>query len=210
MPGGRPVEVGNRDLIGSRLEKLYRQERRRTAALKLLGYLSVLVASFLVTLLVLQHSEQTNNLKRAAVREAYKEVEFAQTKAVPTVSGFRVYSPSTGTNAIQLPDRAFDGSQSPDSFWEANPFPIDLIVILIQPRVLSTYTISAGELTNRMPRSWVLEGFSEDRTLITLDRQEGVESWRPDETRSFRIEAAAPVNALRFQFRAGFENAMRS
>jgi hypothetical protein len=56
-----------------------------------------------------------------------------------------------------------------------------------------------------MPTTWVLEGLSEDRAWIPLDQQKGVTRWGPEETRRFRIEPAVPVNALRFQFRAGFD-----
>jgi hypothetical protein len=206
MLSGWPNKVGGRDSTSSRLEEFRRQQRRRTKALRLIGYFCVLVGSFSATQLIFYLNDESEELKRAALREALTEVESAQSKAVPVVSGFRVYSPSTGAGDHFSPDRAFDGSRNPNSFWEAHHFPVSLIALLPQSRILSTYTISAGAITNRMPTTWVLEGFSEDRALwITLDQQKGVSPWGPDETRSFRIETAVPVNALRFQFRAGFD-----
>lgn len=206
MLSDRSNEVGDRDSTGARLEEFRRQQRRRTKALRLIGYFCVLIGSFSATQLIFYLNDLSEESKRAALREALMEVETARSKAVPVVSGFRVYSPSTGTGDPFSPDRVFDGSRNPNSFWEAHYFPVNLIALLPQPRILSTYTISAGEIANRMPTTWVLEGFSEDRALwITLDQQKGVSRWGPDETRSFRIKTAVPVNALRFQFSAGFD-----
>jgi hypothetical protein len=207
MLSDRPNEVGGRDSTVSRLKEFRRQQRRRTKTFRLIGYFCVLMGSFSATLLIFYLNDESDELKRAALREALMEVELARSKAVPVVSGFRVYSPSTGTGDLFSPDRAFDRSRNPNSFWEAHHFPVNLIALLPQSRILSTYTISAGEITNRMPTTWILEGFSEDQALwITLDQQKGVSRWVPDETRSFQIEAAVPVNALRFQFRAGFDS----
>lgn len=206
MGSGWPNEVGGRDSTGSRFEEFRRQQRRRAKAFRLIGYFCVLIGSFSATQLIFYLNDESEELKGAALREALMEVESARSKAVPVVSGFRVYSPSTGTGDLFSPDRAFDGSRNPNSFWEAHHFPVNLIALLPQSRTLSTYTISAGEITNRMPTTWVLEGFSEDGALwITLDQQKGVSRWAPDEARSFRIETAVPVNALRFQFLAGFD-----
>ena len=206
MLSGRPNEVGDRDSTGARLEEFRRQQRRLTKALRLIGYFCVLIGSFSATHLIFYLKDQSEDLKRAALREALMEVQSARAKAVPVVSGFRVYSPSNGTGDPFSTDRAFDGSRNPNSFWEAHHFPVNLIALLPQSRILSTYTISAGAITNRMPTTWILEGFSEDRALwTTLDQKKDVSPWAPDETRSFRIEIAVPVNALRFQFRAGFD-----
>jgi hypothetical protein len=145
-------------------------------------------------------------LKRAALSTLYKEVELAQSNATPTVSGLRVFSPSARAGDTHLPDRAFDQSQNLDSFWEAEHFPVDLVVILPKPQVLNAYTISAKELTNRMPKSWILEGSREGLTWITLDQQEGIKSWQLNEARNYRIDTVEPVAILRFQFRAGFDS----
>jgi hypothetical protein len=189
--------MSDSDLTRLRLQEIYRQQRRISLVLKYALYLCVPVVSFVATLLVLQNIDQAAQLQRDEIAHAVQ--------AAPFVNGFQVYSPSTKAKDVHPPSRAFDGSNTPDSFWETSPFPIDLIVIFPEPRILAAYTISAGESADRMPKSWSVEGSLDGSAWHTLDGQEDAPSWHPGDTRSYHFKKTDPTRIIRFKFREGFD-----
>jgi hypothetical protein len=105
------------------------------------------------------------------------------------------------------PDRAFDGSTAPDSFWEApGPFPIELTIEFPQPIRVSGYTLKGGDLPARMPAEWSLEASEDGNNWSGVDRQK-MGAWQADEVRAFRLSESRIARQLRFNFTAGFERA---
>ena len=82
-------------------------------------------------------------------------------------------------------------------------FPVDLIVILPAARGVAGYSLAAGELSERMPVSWELDGSLDGARWVALDRQPRIPRWHANETRSFRIAVQGSSRLLRFRFLAG-------
>lgn len=99
-------------------------------------------------------------------------------------------------------------------FWEeTGTFPkvimTDAAVSLV-PRKYLLGTGNHGENGRdswpRMPRSWVLEGSTNGKQWIVLDRQENVPQWQPNEVRSFRIKTKERFSQLRLVVNATTES----
>ncbi len=68
------------------------------------------------------------------------------------------------------PDRAFDGSNSPDDFWETRgSFPFWLQIKYRSSRTVSRYSLAGGEKISRMPTAWQLQGSSNGGDWVVLD-----------------------------------------
>jgi hypothetical protein len=118
-------------------------------------------------------------------------------------NGLRLIFPVTQQSS-HLPDRAFDSSIAPDSFWEApGPFPIDLTIQFPQPTTLSSYSLDAGEDASRMPSEWSIDGKLNEHEWILLDQQKIKNEWKRNEIRQFNISHNQPLLQLRLRFIAG-------
>jgi hypothetical protein len=170
----------------------------QSLALKLVAGVAVLVASFWLTLYFIDAGE--NDRQAMAQAEAID----AQSHAVAAGGGLRVYSPDMAHEAPFTPERAFSGVLAADRFWETHSeFPVDLIVILPAARDVAGYSLAAGELSERMPVSWELDGSLDGARWVALDRQPRIPRWHANETRSFRIAVQGSSRLLRFRFLAG-------
>jgi hypothetical protein len=198
MEAREHAELGEYTQVDLKLERFYRGRRLSSLLLKVFGGACVVSLSFLITLAVLDHL-------RSDDVAATDEVKIAIEKGVPTPAGLRVYSPAESNSASSAVGAAFDGSRAAASFWEAHEFPIDLIVLLPEPRKLTKYAIAAGEVSDRMPRSWAVKGSADGQNWIDLGGQRNVPMWNPDEIRRYDLRTAAPVRVLRFRFDAGFD-----
>ena len=115
----------------------------------------------------------------------------------------------TAQKSDHSPERAFDGSTAPDSFWEASgPFPIELTIEFPQPKTLSSYTLKAGENVSRMPSMWTAEGSKDGQGWMLLDQQKIEGPWEPYDSREFRLSYDQPLRQLRFRFLAGFDSSL--
>jgi hypothetical protein len=171
--------------------------------LRVLIGLTVLAVSFCVALYIIDLGDDD---RRAALQRDADEVAFAQADGLAVDGGVRVYSSSPEKGSVHTAARAFVGARSPDRFWEAESgFPVNLIVLLPAARTIEQYKLTSGELTERMPSAWVLEGSRDGIDWFSLDRQGGVARWGVDETRAFRVATRQPVTLLRFRFVVGFE-----
>lgn len=170
------------------------------------GGFVVVAASFTITTLLLQHFMPggENGL------DDFKLNSPAKLTSVTLASGVRLIYPISETNE-HGPALAFDGSTSPNSFWEvAGSFPFTLTVALPQPRILSSYSIDAGETVDRMPSDWIVAGSVDGREWKTIDQERNVPAWQPGEKRTYKIDAADPLSQIQFTFRAGLQsNIMR-
>jgi hypothetical protein len=162
--------------------------------LSILAGACIMAASFWITLMDLRI---TDSYPPPSPRE--------QLPAEPHASKASDVSTTSGLREPYTPDRGFDGSRAPSSFWEAGgPFPVDLVVILPHPATIDAYGLSAGETGDRMPASWLLEGSLDGRNWTKLDLQVRVPPWKADESRTFRIGINDSVRQLRFHFLAGY------
>ncbi len=189
--------LDEREAMRLQLERFHRGRRISRLLLKVFGGVCIVLVSFFISLTII---DSLNSDDVTAV----EEVKAALTKGVATPSGLHVYSPAASSNGGSAVGAAFDGSRAPGSFWESHVFPIDLIVLLPEPRKLTNYSLSAGEVSDRMPRDWTVRGSLDGQNWIDLSRERGVPNWKPDETRSYHLRSSGPVQVLRFRFEAGF------
>lgn len=171
--------------------------------LKILAGACIMAASFWITLMDLRI---TDSYPPPPPREPPPaQPDASKASVISTTNGLRLFA--SKASEPHTPDRVFDGSRAPDSFWEAGgPFPIDLVVILPHPAKIDAYGLSAGETSDRMPASWLLEGSPDGQNWLKLDHQVRVPKWKPDESRSFQVVGKNSVQQLRFRFLAGYHS----
>jgi hypothetical protein len=99
------------------------------------------------------------------------------------------------------PERAFNDSTDPDSFWESTgPFPIELTVEFPRPTILSNYTFRAHPESTRMPSQWLVEGAEDGREWVVLDEEQMREGWEANQSRTFPLRSRMSVRQIRFRF----------
>ncbi len=105
--------------------------------------------------------------------------------------------------------RAFDGSNQPDSFWEApGPFPIilDLTYRHGSEKVFK-YSLQTGPLaddaTERMPLAWKLQGSNDNAKWIDVDERQDQTGWQVGKTRTYFIKHPDTFKHYRFVFTKG-------
>jgi hypothetical protein len=180
----------------------------KVTSLRVVTGLLVVIVSFVITTLGMHIFLPEGALDPVSSRVESLSSDMENTTeltSITTPSGLRLTYP-LALKSGHGPERAFDGSTAPSDFWEApfGPFPIDLTIELPAPKVLSGYTLDAGEMADRMPSAWALDGLQDGKKVI-LDQENGIAEWRPGESRSFQIDAAQPLQQLRFRFFAGLD-----
>ena len=160
----------------------------------------LLVIGFVSGYLTFVTLQQEDVLRSA--QELREEQRFA---TIDGPNGLRLSYFAAVTDPTHRPDRVFDGSTAPDSFWEVGePFPIELIIDLPEPRAFSSYALACGETGSRMPLEWQLDGSRSGATWIPLDRPKATEPWKDNEARRFQISFREPLRRLRFRFLSSF------
>jgi len=105
--------------------------------------------------------------------------------------------------------RAFDGSNQPDSFWEAGgPFPIILDITYRRgSEKVFKYSLQTGPLpdgaTERMPLAWKLQGSNDNSKWIDVDERQDQAGWGVGETRTYFIKYPDTYKHYRFVFTQG-------
>jgi len=79
---------------------------------------------------------------------------------------------------------AFDASAEPDSFWEASPYPQEVIFKYAHPLALEAIKLDIGEFANRTPTEYQLLG-SQDGKNYKLLKSWSVTAFKPNQIRLF-------------------------
>jgi hypothetical protein len=158
----------------------------------------ILALSFCVTLYVI---DLATDQRRVELQREVDEVALAQARGIAAGGDVRVYSLSAENGGSHTAERAFVGARSPDRFWEAEGgFPINLIVLFPAARAINEYALRSGEVVDRMPSSWMLEGSPDGFDWFPLDKEGPVPRWGANETRTYRLAMPQPATLLRFRF----------
>jgi hypothetical protein len=161
----------------------------------------ILLLSFLVTNEMLKDQGNVPQAARSCFR--LDEARELKSHGVVAPNGYRFYSSSQTDRG---PERAFDGSIEPDSYWEVRGgFPFYLLVEFPQATTFSSYSFFTARGGKRMPAEWEVEGLQIGQDCAPIDQQFGVRPWKDDEKRNFRFTAMQPLQEMRFIFLRGFD-----
>ncbi len=106
--------------------------------------------------------------------------------------------------------RLFDNRELPDSFWEAQPYPVVFRVRYVKPKTVQSYTLGAAAFApERMPVSWRFEASGDDGAWTTLDEQRDQARWLAGEQREYPIVKADAYKYYRLVFTKGSEELLR-
>jgi hypothetical protein len=131
------------------------------------------------------------------------DLKIFSAKALPkTLPGFiDVQDATTSTSDSSYgPSRLFDGSLEPDSFWEAAGSPQWIRVHLGESTRLTEYIFYCGQVSDRMPKDWVVEASVDGEHWDIVDREVDQKNWRPFEGRLYKLTAPSLYMYYRFNF----------
>jgi hypothetical protein len=101
---------------------------------------------------------------------------------------------------------AFDDLTGPNSFWEAGPLPISVVIDWPYQHSMNAYTFFNAHGGNRMPVSWRLEAlFGDDFEYETVDVQNNVAPWGLQEKRTYFVADSKVPQKYRFTFSKGMQ-----
>jgi hypothetical protein len=125
------------------------------------------------------------------------------------VREFAYYDGSPEETRAQTSVRLFDNEKATTSYWETKPYPIVLRFRYERLKTIKSYTLGANEDATEMPVSWRFEASSDDVNWTTLDVQQDVAGWSPDQNREFAVEKPGPYRFFRFIFTKGSDEVFR-
>jgi hypothetical protein len=142
----------------------------------------------------------------ASIKSKYSLVpsdKFVPTTKYPIVE----VSSQPGTHYY---DRAFDHSISPDSFWEiGGKYPFWISIEYRNNIEITKYSFQTGEVPERMPTEWQLQGSSDGNNFIILDNKKNEVNWKINEKREYSISKPEEHKYYRLYITAGLTNIIR-
>ena len=107
-------------------------------------------------------------------------------------------------------DRAFDGSNEPDSFWEVGCFfPQWIRLAYSRHKKITRYELQTGEGVERSPKAWQFQGSNDGVKWIDLDERRNQVDWRLNEKRIYDIQNPSDYKYYRFIFTEGNDPILR-
>src|SRR3989338_7270536 len=99
---------------------------------------------------------------------------------------------------------AFDGSTNQGSFWEiTGEYPFWVRLDFGKKQKILSYSLAAGEVAERMPTAWRLEGSMNKKNWVKLDEQSGLDNWSPFETKKWQLQNPNEYRYYRLYFTKG-------
>ncbi|NBX84507.1 MAG: hypothetical protein EBQ95_02730 [Gammaproteobacteria bacterium] len=100
---------------------------------------------------------------------------------------------------------------SQDGFWETSlEKPVNLFIAYKQKKLVKSYTIGAGESSNRMPIAWYVYGSNDNKKWTLIDSKKNIFSWEYFKNKKFTINHANHYRFYRFNFtKSNNENILR-
>lgn len=129
--------------------------------------------------------------------------------SVADVGGQRVRFDASHQSGDHHASRAFDGSTTPDSFWEVGPLPVELIISPRPPGTLVGYGFHAGEMTRLMPSRWEVSGSVDGVDWQILDSHTGTLPWSEAQTQIFCFNNTTRFRHYKYRFATGPGIALR-
>ncbi|MEQ8225454.1 MAG: glucosyltransferase domain-containing protein, partial [Candidatus Eremiobacterota bacterium] len=97
----------------------------------------------------------------------------------------------------------------PGTFWESSGYPQWLEIDYEKGNTIKTYSIKAGTLPERAPKSWLFQYSDDNLTWFTIDTRTNETDWTNEEERSFVVKQASNHKYYRWFFSKGNDNILR-
>ena len=139
----------------------------------------------------------------------YLAPTFMKTNPGSCAREFAYYDVSPEVFAKHSSLRLFDFDRTSDSYWQTEPYPVVFRVRYAGPKVITNYTLGAGNDVTKMPVSWRFEGSVDSVSWVLLDEPQNQATWLPGQQREYPIANHNPYRYYRFVFTKGVDTTLR-